>query len=344
MSSEKNRKGILQYVGIKHHEYWSWWLLVIPIWPLWIWYAIRLRCTTWFTAVNPGMEDSGFLGESKIKILDSIPDEYKPATIFIQQGSEFSGVKSKLEECNQTFPVICKPDIGGRGRKVQIISTMKELQIYHDDISEDYMIQAIIPYENELGIFYVRLPNESKGRITSVAVKGFLQVKGDGVHTLKQLMEKEYRASLQIERLEKQINLNVIPENDKVVLLEPIGNHCRGTSFMNGNHLINDKLNVAFDIISKQIPGFYYGRYDLRVKSIEDLYEGRHIQIMELNGLTADAAHIFDPYYKLRDAYKTQIKQCKISYQIAQQNLRNGATPTPLFELISKSWMYFRNE
>ena len=103
------------------------------------------------------------------------------------------------------------------------------------------------------------------------------------------------------------------------------------------------KLNNVFDHISKQIPGFYYGRYDLRVKNIEDLCEGKNIFIMELNGLTADAAHIFDPHYKLRDAYKTQIKQCNISFQIAKQNLKAGVKPTPLWELISKSWMYFKN-
>ena len=108
MSYKNNRKGLLQYLGIKHHEYWSWWLLVIPIWPLWIWYAIRLRCATWFTVVNPGMEDSGFLGESKIKILDSIPQDYKPNTIFIKLGTEFNSVKNKVESAGQTFPLICK--------------------------------------------------------------------------------------------------------------------------------------------------------------------------------------------------------------------------------------------
>ena len=104
------------------------------------------------------------------------------------------------------------------------------------------MIQTIIPYENEFGIFYVRLPNEEKGRVTSVAIKGFLKVIGDGKSSIKQLMENDYRASLQIERLSKQIDLTIILEKDKIILLEPIGNHCRGTSFINGNHLINEKI------------------------------------------------------------------------------------------------------
>jgi hypothetical protein len=331
--SRKNRKGVLQHVGIKHHEYWSWWLLVIPIWPLWLWYGLRLRCATWFTVVNPGMEDSGFLGESKIKILDSIPIEYKPYTIFIQHGNPIETVLIAFTNSNLQWPIICKPDIGGRGRKVEIIQTLEELKKYHADMDESYMMQAVIPYELELGIFYVRLPDEIKGSITSIAIKGFLKVIGDGTSSIKQLMLKDYRASLQIERLGNQMNLDMIPELNKHILLEPIGNHCRGTSF-----------NEVFDKISKQIEGFYYGRFDLKVKSIEDLYQGQTIQIMELNGLTSDAAHIFDPYFRLRDAYATQIKQCKISFQIAKQNLKAGFKPTPLFELISKSLAYLRNE
>ncbi len=344
MTLRKNRKGVLQYIGIKHHEYWSWWLLVIPIWPLWLWYGLRLRCATWFTVVNPGMEDSGFLGESKIKILDSVPNAYKPQTVFVQYETAFEAVLHSVKDSNLQFPLICKPDIGGRGRKVEIIQSLLDLERYHSEIEESYMIQAIIPYELELGIFYVRLPNEDRGRITSIAIKGFLKVVGDGSSSIKQLMLNDYRASLQIERLSKQMNLERIPNSNECILLEPIGNHCRGTSFINGTHLINETLNEVFDEISKQIEGFYYGRFDLKVKSLEDLFKGDTIQIMELNGLTSDAAHIFDPYFRLRDAYATQIKQCKISYQIARQNLKAGFKPTPLFELIKKSLGYLKNE
>ena len=53
--------------------------------------------------------------------------------------------------------------------------------------------------------------------------------------------------------------------------------------FINSNHLITPALSASFDRISKQIDGFYFGRFDLRVKTIEDLEAG-NIQILELNG------------------------------------------------------------
>jgi hypothetical protein len=330
------RNGILQKLGCKHHEYWSWWLLVIPIWPLWIWYGFRLRCATWFTAVNPGMEDSGFVSESKIKILNSIPDYLKPTTLFIFKNEQFEAVKGDSFFNAVAFPMIAKPDIGGRGRKVEILKDWRQLHTYHETIGEDYMVQELIPYDLEMGIFYVRIPNEKKGRVTSIAIKDFLKVIGDGKSTVEALMRLNYRAALQIERLKKTLDISIIPLVDEIVYLEPIGNHCRGTAFLDGRNLMNDKLNEIFDDICNQIHGFYYGRFDIRVKSLDDLYAGKHIYIMELNGLTADAAHIFDPNSRLRDAYFTQIENCKLSFQIAKQNLANGVKPTPFKELFGK--------
>jgi hypothetical protein len=342
--TKKPRKGFLQKLGFKHHEYWSWWLLVIPIWPLWIWYAFRLRCATWFTAVNPSMEDSGFVNESKITILNLIPDYLKPNTLFVPHINEFSMVIQNPYFSKNNFPLIAKPDIGGRGRKVAFIKNLLELRIYHEDIQEDYMVQEVINYETELGIFYIRIPNEPSGRITSIALKDFLKVKGDGKSSIEQLMKNNYRASLQIERLRKTIDLKLILPINETRLLEPIGNHSRGTTFVDAQHLINEKLNNVFNHICGQIPNFYYGRFDIRVKSIEDLYEGQHIFIMELNGLTSDAVHIFDPNARLRDAYKTQIVNCKLSYQIAKQNISNGTKPTPLFELIKKVTAFLQSD
>jgi phosphomannomutase len=54
-------------------------------------------------------------------------------------------------------------------------------------------------------------------------------------------------------------------------LLEPIGNHCRGTKFVNANHLINNQLDEVFSKISEGFEGFYYGRFDMKVESIDDL-------------------------------------------------------------------------
>ncbi len=63
-------------------------------------------------------------------------------------------------------------------------------------VKEDVIIQEFIPYENELGIFYHRIPDQKKGKITSVTIKKFLKVKGDGFLNLSELIQKDDRAYL----------------------------------------------------------------------------------------------------------------------------------------------------
>ncbi len=331
---KRSGKSILQRIGIPHHEYWPWWMLVIPVWPLWIWYGFRLRCLTWFTTVNPGIEDGGFMGESKKSIQEIIPLDLQPRTFYITKTNPFSTVKEQLD---LTYPFIAKPDIGGRGRKISIINNPSELEHYNETVGEDYMIQEMIHAPLELGVFFTRIPNEHTGWVTSVTSKGFLSVLGDGSSTIGQLMALDARASQQVDRIAEHTDLSRIPKLNEEVLLEPIGNHSRGTKFINESHRINNELHLVFTQIAKRIDGFYYGRFDIRVPSWEDLYKGKNISILELNGLTSDVTHIFDPEYRLRDVFKTQYQHIRIARQIAKENLRSGVKATPIIELTKKS-------
>ncbi|MEZ5046933.1 MAG: hypothetical protein R2831_08070 [Chitinophagaceae bacterium] len=332
-----NRKGLLQYFGIKHHEYWPWWLLVIPIWPLWFWYGLLLRKMTWFTAVNTNIEDSGFVQESKMEILKNIPATYLPKTYFID-------FEKPLPLIQIEFPLIAKPDIGGRGRKIEIIHSDTELNNYHASISENYLIQEFVESNLEFGIFYVKTPSMKQGKVVSVAQKKFLELVGDGVHNIEELMNMDYRAQLQIERLRPYINMQRILDKGVQKIIEPIGNHCRGTQFVNRNDLINEQMHQTFNTISQEIDGFFYGRFDLKVFNISDLYQGNAIKILELNGLTSDVAHLFDPHTRLRDVFFTQVKHCKYCYEIAKENLKKGYNPTPPLVLLKKIISFLKSD
>ena len=334
-----NKRSLLQRLGLPHHEYWPWWTLVAPVWPMWLWYGIKLRCATWFTTVNPTIEDGGFMGESKIAILNIIPDDVKPKTLFVPLGDQVPSMELfKSERLPKGYPIIAKPDIGGRGRKIKILKNVEQLKDYHNTVNEPYMLQEIIESPLELGVFYARMPSEENGRVISLSSKGFLKVIGDGHSTISDLMRKDKRAKTQIGRLSEKIEMTQVLSQGEELLLEPIGNHSLGTIFLNENHRITDKMNRVFDDISKRIGGFYYGRFDLRVTNWDDLENGKNISILELNGLTSDATHIFDPNYRLRDVFKTQFRHIKIAARIAAENIKKGTKATPVIELAKKSW------
>jgi len=324
------------------YEYWPWWLFYLPVLPYWVFLSLKNKSFAYFSVANPGIDLGGFFGESKSEILSLIDKEYLPKSISVSEHAEFILIKDRLIDEGINYPIIAKPDVGERGTDVYKINNEKELLNYHSKANFHYIIQEFIAYEFELGVLYSRLPNAEKGEVSSVTLKEFLTVIGDGKSSIIELMQKITRARFQIERLKKEMGNGIyrIPLNNEKVLLEPIGNHCRGTRFINFNHVINDDLNATFDKISIPIKGFYYGRYDLKAKTLSDFQQGNFIKIMELNGASSEPGHIYDNSFTLLKAYKDLIYHWKRLAEISALNIKNGLNPVS-FGLIIKTYLKF---
>jgi hypothetical protein len=324
------------------YEYWPWWLFYLPVLPYWLYLAIKSKSLAYFTVANPGIELGGFYGESKSEILDLIDNKYLPKAISVDNSIDFGYVLDKVKGLGLIFPVIAKPDVGERGNQVTLIHNQQELILYNVKSKSKYIIQEYIDYTIELGVLYSRMPSSQKGKVSSITLKEFLSVIGDGKSTTKELMQKSLRARFQIERLSIELGdkMDIVLKEGEVKLLEPIGNHCRGTKFIDNNFLINEKLNNVFDKICIPINGFYYGRFDLKVKSIEDLYKGENIRIMELNGASSEPGHIYDPSLTLHKAYKDLLSHWKRLADISKENMQLGFKPVS-FLLIINSYLRF---
>lgn len=323
-------------IRLRSWEYWPFSIVQFPLIIYWLWLALRARSLFFFSASNPSIPTGGMMGESKFDILTKIPKQYIPKTILINPPISKDKLMKLLQEENLSYPLVFKPDIGERGWMVHRIFNELDLELYLKKIKTDFLIQELVDLPIELAVFYVRFPNQEKGTITSITKKGMLTVVGDGIATLQQLILTHDRAKLQWDLLSKKLAHRleeVIPTAESIELVS-IGNHCLGTTFLNANDLINDKLVSVFDSISKKIEGFYFGRYDLRTASIEDLYEGK-IRIMELNGCGAEPAHIYHPGASLFRAWKTLFVHWKTMYRISVQNHKRGVPYLSVKEGIS---------
>jgi hypothetical protein len=118
-----------------------------------------------------------------------------------------------------------------------------------------------------------------------------------------------------------------------VVPLVELGTHCRGAAFYDGAGLETAELEAAIDRLSQGFAGFWFGRYDIRTPTVEDLRAGRNFKVVELNGATAEATHIYDPQNRLWSAYRTLFLQWRILYDIAAVNVARGARPATLGEV-----------
>jgi hypothetical protein len=153
-----------------------------------------------------------------------------------------------------------------------------------------------------------------------------LAVTGDGISTIQKLIKAGDRSFLQYHRLkaEGNINFNTILAKGQVQVLVPYGNHVLGAMFLNYNHIIDEALVNTFNNISKNIKGFYFGRFDLRCTSIEDLKQGKNIALLELNGSGAEPAHIYAPGFSYFKAQSVITQHYKMMYDAALENKRAG--------------------
>ncbi len=265
------------------------------------------------------------MGESKYDVLQLVPDDVKPRTLLISSPSSIKELMNLLAINGLTFPLIFKPDMGERGWMVKRIKTEAEARQYLSEIRVDFIIQELVDLPLEFGVFYLRFPSQENGFVNSITGKEFLSVEGDGVQTLESLIQTKDRAMLQWDVLQNTYagQLQTILQKGEKMELVSIGNHCLGTTFLNQNHLINEKLSASFDRISKKISGFYFGRFDLRCASLQDLEDGR-VMIVELNGCGAEPAHIYHPGASLWKGMSDLINHWNNMYRISKENHARG--------------------
>lgn len=325
-------------------EFWPFWVFYLPIIVYILWLGLRYRGATLMTASNPAIPMSGFVGESKLAVLDAITGSSRD---FI---ANYTGVTRKadivltLREALDTmalngldFPLVAKPDLGMRGAGVQVITSAEDLQRYIIDFPEggDIVLQELIDAEGEVGLFYVKIPGEGKGKIIGQTLKYFPKVTGDGQSTLRELIAQDRRAGklahLYLDR--HRDHLDTILPLGKTFRLAFAGSHSRGAIFRNGNDLITDAITDRFDQISQDIGEFYVGRFDVRFANFGDLQAGKGFRILEVNGAGGESTHIWDSRTSLWEAWTTLFQQYRYLWQIGYANRARGFKPVSVKHL-----------
>ncbi|WP_367268991.1 D-alanine--D-alanine ligase [uncultured Flavobacterium sp.] len=266
--------------------------------------------------------------ESKKEIYDLIPQEYYPKTILIKENSDINSIKVEMNQNQLSYPLIAKPDIGLRGNAVKKIHDEQELREYIQKSDFDYLLQNFIPYKNEVGIFYVRFPNEKNGKITGIVKKEFLAITGNGTSTIIELLNENPRYKLQIKTLKAEYGdkLLEVPKKGEELNLVPYGNHARGAKFIDASNLKTEKLETIIDTMCKNISGFYFGRIDLMYNNFSELESGENYSIVEVNGAASEPTHIYDPKHSIFFAWKEIARHIHYMHQISLQNKKRGST------------------
>ncbi|MFD2257602.1 carboxylate--amine ligase [Luteolibacter algae] len=285
------------------------------------------------TLANPGMPSGGFVEDSKSAILEQLRSSGHVAD-FKLISSDLSAVE-KLQAFDQahaalgeSYPIVLKPDTGERGRGVLIAQSRQEVIAYLLACKLPVIVQKHIP-GIEYGVFYERSPLNENGSITGITLKGNTTVTGDGINRLERLILADSRAVCMAPLFLKMhaAHLDKILPEGEIFRLNSLGTHSQGSVFFDHSHLITPELILAIDAATKHFAGFHIGRYDIRVPSEEDLKAGRNWQIVELNGVTSEPTHMYDPRHGLWYAWRCLAAQWTRAFQYGAENRNFGHRP-----------------
>ncbi len=313
-------------------EFWPVWIIYFPVAIYILYLGVKHRHFTLFTAANPGMVMGGVLGIKKSEILSLLKKaapESIPNFIILKQSlslrEQENEVKNFVEQYQLSYPIVIKPDNGQRGEGVVIINKSAEITQALQKTVSDIIVQQYIPGE-EFGVFVIKEPKKT-AKIFSITHKIRPTVKGDGQRSLAQLILDDPRANLMAQFLldKHQNHHNTIPQKDQTYPIVDLGTHCRGAVFKDANFLKTKELEVFFDTVLSKAPGLFFGRFDVRVPTITKFQQAENLSILEMNGVTSEAAHIYDPEASLLAAWKTLCIQWKYAFKIGKKNLADGA-------------------
>ena len=325
-------------------EFWPGWLFYAPVVAQWIWLGLRWGDFSLPTAANPHIETGGLCGESKTAILDQVADparEMLAPYVRIRGDLPVTLAEAAMRDAGLTFPVILKPDIGCNGTGVRLLADAADLarSLPEYPPGVDLVLQRYIAWEGETGVFYIRRPGEARGRITSITLKHAPYIVGDGVTSLRDLVQRDPRAGklgqIYLPRLAGR--LDEVPPAGERVRLVLVGNHCKGSIFRNGTDQATPALAERIEALAQAMPDFHFGRFDLRFRSLAALRRGEDFAVIEVNGAGSEATHIWDARTKLRQAWADQFYHYRAAFEIGRANRARGFKTSGLLPMF-RAW------
>jgi len=171
-------------------EFWPMWAFYLPVLLYVLWLMVRYRGVLLPTVANPSFPGGGFVGESKADILSLAvrhAPEWVAPFVLVDRPSLGANASSGLDQLTAlaldslataglALPVVAKPDLGCRGAGVKLIRTEADLRQYLHAFPAGarLLLQRLVDFEGEAGIFYCRHPGQARGRIilfSSVTLK-----------------------------------------------------------------------------------------------------------------------------------------------------------------------------
>lgn len=339
-----------QQKQVSFFEFWPAWIMYFPVVVQWILLSLYYRSLTLPFLANPSLKLSGMVGVSKTDLMQQASGDAARVilpwiTHRVVTGNPAGQAASCIAaaaEAGIELPFACKPNIGCRGVGVKRVENAAQLEaiIAAYPADAELICQKMASWEPEVGIFYVRHPDTGKIEIPSMTTKYLPKVTGDGKQTLGQLIANDPRAGQLLflyEARHKDRWNEVLPEGE-VFRLVFSASHSKGAVFTDAREDVTPALTARIDQIMQGIPDFYYGRLDVKYRDMESLKKGETLEVVEINGASAESIHIWDKDAKFMEAIRALMWQYRTLFRLGAWHRDHGGTP-PTIKQFLDGWL-----
>jgi hypothetical protein len=319
------------------------WLNLVPMVLQWAWLGVRYRSFTLPSAANPQITAGGLVGDTKSEYFAGMGPfaraRVAPYALFPVAGSDpLDHARREMQAAGLNFPVVAKPDLGWCGFGVRRLDHVAALADYLAGFpaGETLMLQRYLDEPGEAGIYYLRHPDQPRGRLLGILLRHYPQVVGDGLRTLGELVAADERLRRAVARpREHQCDFDPlrVPAQGEVVRLSLIGSTRIGGRYEDGSPFATEPLLDTVEALARDMPQFHVGRFDVRYATLADLREGR-FTIMEVNGAGSEAVHAWDPKYSVRQVYAMVFAKQRALFAIGAANRARGHQPIGAWALL----------
>ncbi len=343
------------------HEFWPSWAYYLPISPWLGALALRHGAMTW-TCANPGMPmGGGVIGESKGLVQQTLEGTAGSASFEAGLGG---ALPARTIEAGPTaeqrarhisdlveqdaalggWPVILKPDSGFRGYGVRLVRDQGQAERYCRAMPRRLVVQRYHPGPAEFGVLWHR-KRDGSGAIFGITAKTLPTVAADGVRTRESLVMADRRLVLQADVLLARLGTtrDAIDEEGTVISLGSAGNHAQGCRFDDASDLASPALCAALtSFAGKFAGGMDFGRFDLRCADRDSLQAARGLSVIEANGTTSEATHMYAPDMPLLWRYRTMVRLWRVLFELGAARRAEGVEPVGLGAIALGLWRHYR--
>ncbi len=311
--------------------------------PLMLRYRLTLPHLMW---ANPTLPWGGMEIGSKFEIME----RFRGAPQFLDQlplpladgvEANLRSARAFLEGTGLGFPVVAKPDRGCIGFGVRVLHSEAELRRLLEDTPVDYLLQQLSPHGEEFGVFVTKGPGDRAGRITGLTHKIIPEVTGDGLSSLRELIEGDPRFETNRDALLSHArDLDRVPAAGERVRLLVQASHSYGAWFRDLGDEVTPELATWVNAFLARDPEVRHGRLDVRAPSLAALRAGHVADVIELNGCLSEPIHVYDEDHSLGFGLAGFYRAFRDAYRAA--DLNRGRVAVPLWTMYRAYRRFFQ--